>query len=179
MLQVEPKLDPALDLNDSHDGSFVLFGSVRGQEVDIGVDLMKIPLDPKDIQEGISEQLSPEEKHALALPLSDHERAKRLTTLWTFKEGYTKAIGQGVGFGLDRITLALDQRGDVEGVCVDGEDIRWDGWKWAKGWIESKDGLHKEEYGWVAIWRGDPDWDGQLTTVTWDDFLRTFMTDEK
>ena len=114
-------------------------------------------------------QLVSGEKMALALPLTDHQRARLITTLWTFKEGYTKAIGEGVGFGLERIAVDLSIDGLVDGVSVDGRDIRWDGWKWTTGWVG--DG---KEYGWSVYWKGDPDFD-KPQHVYWDEFVQTLL----
>ena len=53
-----PKLDPKIEYNTSHDGELVLLGI---SQTDIGVDIMQIPNpeDIEDIQEGITDQVSP------------------------------------------------------------------------------------------------------------------------
>ena len=211
--QIDPSLSPSLAYNDSHDGSYVLSGIVRGDNAEIGVDLMQLPLeDPKVIQEGISDQVhispfsrscpfylrttllspskwffSPEyllirptlipwsqllhsERQVLAVNLSKEERARRITTFWTFKEGYTKAIGEGIGFGLERIKVDMDDDGQVQVVSVDGRDIKEDGWKWESGWIGANN-----KYGWVAIWRGDEDSSGDVELISWNCFAKPFL----
>ena len=126
--------------------------------------------------------------------MTTYERSKRITTLWTFKECYTKAIGEGVGFGLDRIDLTLGPNGEVEGVCVDGEDVRFNGWQYAFGLhkgtapeagasgnrtavsLDDGPGPLGKAYGWTVFWRGEKDdnWDGELIHVSWEDFLADF-----
>ena len=139
-----------------------------------------------DIQEGISEQvvllqfgtklahfskLLPTEKQSLAVNLSDKERAKRVTTLWTLKEGYTKAIGEGIGFGLDRIRVDVEEDGDVVKVSVDDRDVRDDGWEWSTGWLDEDEG-----YGWAVYWRGDCEKGEKagIIKVSWQEFLSVF-----
>lgn len=56
---MEPALDPPTAFNTSHDGNYVLLGVTRGEGSDIGVDLMEYPSDAWEIQEGISDQVSP------------------------------------------------------------------------------------------------------------------------
>ena len=99
-----------------------------------------------------------------------------MTTFWTVKEGYTKAIGQGIGFGLERIQVDLDERGDVGMVSVDGSDVRDNGWRWKCGWLGRDEG-----YGWVVYWKIDEMEEGgveevtnQVKEISWDEFLRQF-----
>ena len=191
--QLDPELSPPLAFNDSHDGSYVLLGIARGQDTVIGVDLMQLPTDPLPVQEGISEQVTPisnlfpnsadelqllaAEKRALPSDLSMNDRARRVTTFWTVKEGYTKAIGEGIGFGLERIRVDLDERGEVRMVCVDGRDVRDDGWRWECGWLGRDEG-----YGWVVFWKGDEEKEvgeedgvtNQVKDIAWTEFLCQF-----
>lgn len=97
-------------------------------------------------------------------------KAKLLTTLWTVKEGFTKATGDGISFGLDRIEVELGD-GSVAGVKVDGRDVRDDGWSWVVGSIDSG------AYGYAVIWRGedDPTRSVEVERITWDDFVRVFI----
>ena len=52
-------MNPSLAFNTSHEGSIVLLGVARGDEAEIGVDLMQIPDNPKEVLEGISDQVCP------------------------------------------------------------------------------------------------------------------------
>jgi 4'-phosphopantetheinyl transferase len=124
-----------LDFNNSHEGPFVLLGVARGITAELGVDVMLPPEDPVELQDSLDLQLTPMEKHHLAIPLPPRERAARLTTLWTIKEGYTKAIGHGVGFGLERIEVELGHMGEVWAVHVDGRPVGVEGWKVLSGMI--------------------------------------------
>lgn len=68
---------------------------------------------------------SPREVAALdALP--PEARPRRFLRLWTLKEAYLKAVGEGIGGGLDRMTFTL---GDDAGVAFehdqDADAARW------------------------------------------------------
>lgn len=107
------------------------------------------------------------------MKLTDRDRARRITTLWTLKEGYTKAIGEGIGFGLERIKVDLDEGGQARKVWVDGRDLRDEGWEWLCG------PLGDGGYGWAAYWQGDVLEDGPgvelvMNEVEWEEFLKHF-----
>lgn len=114
-------------------------------------------------------QLTFGERQNLALSTNTQDRARRLATLWTFKEGYTKAIGLGIGFGLERIELQLGQDGEVDGVYVDGTEVGDSGWAYTHGRFD-------DGYAWMAMWRGSkagvtaP----EICHVSWSDFLSAF-----
>ena len=64
----------------------------------------------------------------MALPLSPKEKAERLTTIWCLKEAYVKAIGEGVGYGLQRIDVSLSDDGGLVSLQVDGMVLEDEGW---------------------------------------------------
>lgn len=187
-------LGRALDFNTSHEGAYVLLAVVEGDgdgsgpevDVDVGVDVMDLPTDPDELYDSISYQVSAYIQQTayvltppkLTLPerlavagTSGKVKAKLLTTLWTIKEGFTKATGDGISFGLDRIEVDMGD-GAVAGVKVDGKDIRQEGWTWAVGSIDGGD------YGWAVIWRGEatrPAGPVVLETIRWDDFVKAFI----
>jgi 4'-phosphopantetheinyl transferase len=84
------------------------------------------------------------ERKGMALPLSPKEKAERLTKIWCLKEAYVKAIGEGVGFGLQRIDVSLSNNGVLEGVKVDGKVLEDNGWSVELGILE-------EGYIWACI----------------------------
>jgi len=53
---VEPELEPTAQYNISHDGDYVLFGTMRGKR--IGVDIMAIPPTPDEVEEALSDHVS-------------------------------------------------------------------------------------------------------------------------
>jgi len=50
-------LDPPIEYNTSHDGDYVLFGAVRGKDSMIGVDVMRLPEKPEEIEEALHDQV--------------------------------------------------------------------------------------------------------------------------
>jgi 4'-phosphopantetheinyl transferase len=129
---------------------------------------MDLPAEPDELASSVGFQLTAAES-AHVEPVGGRVKAKLLTTLWTVKEGFTKATGDGVSFGLDRIEVELGD-GSVSGVRVDGRDVRLDGWTWAVGSIEAG------EYGYAVIWRGENEVRPvQVERVEWDDFVRIFL----
>ncbi|KAL0247056.1 hypothetical protein I308_104090 [Cryptococcus tetragattii IND107] len=167
-----PKLEPRLEFNNTHEGSYILLTALRSHSplACVGIDIMKHPDDPFPTQEGISDQLTLLEKRSLAMPLSARDRSLRLTKLWSVKEAYTKAIGEGITFGLERIEVELSAgAGKVERVKVDGKDVDERGWEWRVGDIG-------DDYGWAAWWRGD-DVERELVIdhISWEDFARPLL----
>jgi 4'-phosphopantetheinyl transferase len=84
------------------------------------------------------------ERRGMALPLSPKEKAERLTKIWCLKEAYVKAIGEGVGFGLQRIDVSLSDDGALRGVKADGKVLEEGGWSVELGILE-------EGYIWACI----------------------------
>lgn len=111
---------------------------------------MKIPSSPDEVEEALSDQVCPffpdpveaddqmamPERRSISLPLSPGEKAERLTRIWCIKEAYVKAIGEGVGFGLQRIEVCLGDDGSLEGVKVDGKSLGDNGWMVSLGTLE-------------------------------------------
>lgn len=80
-----------IDLSLTHTGEFMAVGLSRDGR--IGVDAE--PADrPMNVDVLHTQMCTPAEAAALA-PLPPHEKAARTLRLWTLKEAYTKALGQG------------------------------------------------------------------------------------
>ncbi|KAL7425177.1 hypothetical protein Q5752_000865 [Cryptotrichosporon argae] len=175
-----PALEPPLDFNNTHEGRYVVFAALRGRGGMVGVDVMVVPsTDEIDaLKESLDAQFTADERAALAVPSA--LACQALTTLWTLKEAYTKAIGTGISFGLSRIAVDLGD-GRTRAVRVDGAELRELGWGWATGRLEGAQ--------WAVVWR---DGDGQTSTgqgagagqgqreivpahVSWAQFTRTFI----
>ena len=81
---------------------------------------------------------------------SPRDRIRALTTIWCVKEAYVKAIGEGVGFGLDRIEVVFEyadgSHAEVKGVLVDGRDIQESGWSIGSGYLDGGG------YRWICIY---------------------------
>ncbi|WVW86881.1 hypothetical protein I302_108936 [Kwoniella bestiolae CBS 10118] len=169
---------PPLEFNNTHESHFILLSILRSHSplACVGIDIMSPGPDPLETQEGISYQLTTREKLSLAGKMTDEERNKRLMNLWTLKEGYTKAVGEGITFGLERIEVILDDYGDVQGVKIDGKDSEEIGWEYRLGWVG--------ECRWAVWWRGDDAEDGLqsggqgeggVVHVGWEEFEKPLL----
>ncbi|EJT52126.1 hypothetical protein A1Q1_06664 [Trichosporon asahii var. asahii CBS 2479] len=156
-------LDPTakVGFNTTHEGEYVLLAVGDGE---VGVDVMDLPKDPQELEEGISFQ---DERLGLSTT-SGIIKSKYLTTLWTMKEGYTKAIGTGISFGLDRINVHVGD-GQVSALEIDGKNARLDGWHWAVGSLDAG------AYGWAVIWNGEDDQTVTPEPLDWNSFVRSFI----
>ncbi|WVQ78969.1 hypothetical protein IAT38_001061 [Cryptococcus sp. DSM 104549] len=173
-----PDLSPRLEFNNTHEGSYILFTTLRSHSplACVGIDIMLHPSDPFPTQEGISEQLTLLEKRSLAIPLTRKERSRRLTRIWSLKESYTKAVGEGITFGLERIEVELEGPGEgkVKAVKVDGKSLDDRGWEWRVGDVG-------EDYGWAVWWRGDDaeQQNGSIELavehVSWEEFAQPLL----
>ncbi len=100
---------PDLHFNLSHAGPHLLLAFARGQT--LGVDLEQ--RDRRLSIEGIAGRFfAPREAQALA-GLPPEPQKETFLRLWTRKEAVLKAIGHGLGFGLDRVEFSLDRDGEV------------------------------------------------------------------
>lgn len=110
---------PRLHFNISHSGASALLAFAWDQP--LGVDAeqglrLRAPLQ-------VAQRFFHEDEAAqlAALPI-EHQREGFLS-LWAGKEAILKSIGQGLSWGLDRIVLRLDGRGDLAALQrIDGKD---------------------------------------------------------
>ncbi|MGA8278404.1 MAG: 4'-phosphopantetheinyl transferase superfamily protein [Rhodanobacteraceae bacterium] len=111
-----------IEFNVSHSGRCALLAFARGQP--LGVDLEC--LDRRQRFEDIAERyFAPDEARDLARLPSDRHPAAFLG-LWTCKEAVVKALGVGLGFGLDRLRFRLDADGrpeSLESIAADGGSV--------------------------------------------------------
>jgi 4'-phosphopantetheinyl transferase len=95
-----------LHFNTSHSGDYAAFGLTRLG--DIGVDIEQVNRE-RPRHEGIARRFfSPDEVAQLeSVPESDQVQA--FFSLWTRKEAFVKARGDGVASGLDQFTVSLTE----------------------------------------------------------------------
>jgi 4'-phosphopantetheinyl transferase len=132
----------ALDFNWSHSGDQALIAI--GRRVAPGIDVERLRPRPRAL-EIARRYFSAEEAAALAaLPPADREAA--FLALWTAKEAVLKALGRGLAFGLDRLSIA-----HVAGRPVlqrlQGEDV--DAWQLHRLAVEPESVA-------TLAWRGGP-----------------------
>ncbi|KZO92215.1 hypothetical protein CALVIDRAFT_601719 [Calocera viscosa TUFC12733] len=111
-----PIIDPPILFNISHDNSLITLGYSRppgnGSHC-IGVDCMKLAIrsdeTPRMFVEVINDQLTIGERASLQRPMPDQQLIERAFIIWTIKEAFIKAIGEGMAFDLQQIDCRLDQ----------------------------------------------------------------------
>lgn len=116
--QLAPSLDSSLGFNWSHSGDKALVAVARG--ITPGVDLEKQRPRPNAL--AIAQRFFRREEAAALAQLDGDARGLAFLELWTAKEAVTKALGRGIGFGLDR--LSFSGAGEyLQLQQLDGEDI--------------------------------------------------------
>lgn len=141
-----------LRFNVAHAGRLALYAVSRGR--DVGVDLERAEMEG-DWVEVAPSVVSPTETRAL-LALPQAERMAAFFTLWTRKEAYLKARGDGLSLPLDCLdaltdtkTVRLDPASAEDGattfwrvrsiqlpggfaaaVAVEGRELQLTGWQW-------------------------------------------------
>ena len=95
--------DQALGFNWSHSGHHALMAI--GRDILPGIDVERLRPRPRAMQ--VAQRFfSPAEVNALAcLPESAREQA--FLRIWTAKEAVVKALGRGLAFGLDRLSIGF------------------------------------------------------------------------
>ena len=106
--------DGGLEFNLSHSAGASLVGVSRVQP--LGVDI-EAHARRRPVLELARRFFAPAEAGALARLDGDLQQAAFLR-LWSCKEAVVKALGRGLGFGLARMTFALDSRGNPIGLNV-------------------------------------------------------------
>jgi 4'-phosphopantetheinyl transferase len=107
----KPETDPACELRFSvaHTRRLVVCLVSRGIEVGVDAEGQERA---GEIVELAEEVLSAAELGQLRV-LQEDERKDRALTLWTLKEAYTKALGQGMSFPLKRASFVFGEGGEI------------------------------------------------------------------
>jgi len=100
--------EPPLLFSLSHTQGFVACAAARGMEVGIDVESIERSREAHDVARRF---FAPKEIAMLDRCTNDREHAVRFLELWTLKEAYVKAIGQGLSVPLDRFSIVFDDAG--------------------------------------------------------------------
>ena len=100
-----------LQFNVSHSQDLALYGVAQSQK--IGVDLEYVRT-VKDL-EHIAERFFCPSEAAILKALSTKEKEKAFFEIWTAKEAYLKATGEGIAGGLDQVEVSISS-GRVQGL---------------------------------------------------------------
>jgi 4'-phosphopantetheinyl transferase len=94
--------DPSLGFNWSHSGHHALIAV--GRWVTPGIDLEQLRARPRALE--IARRYFSVDETAALLALPTTARDAAFLELWTAKEAVLKALGRGLAFGLDRLSIA-------------------------------------------------------------------------
>ena len=100
---------PDIEFNLSHAGSHVLLAFARGQA--LGIDLERV--DRRLSLDGIARRFFTAAETLALQRLPEHARLRAFLRLWTHKEAVLKALGVGIGHGLERVEFELDADGEI------------------------------------------------------------------
>lgn len=98
-----------IEFNLSHSGPYVLLAFARGQALGVDVERRRRRLSLLALARRF---FAAEEAEALAA-LPEPDRPACFLQLWTRKEAVLKALGEGLNFGLHRLTFAIDATGSA------------------------------------------------------------------
>ena len=113
-----------LRFNVSHCADVAAFVFAWGREIGVDVEAVRAIPDADSIAQQF---FSPREIDAyFALPVS--HRPLGFFNCWTRKEAFVKAVGDGLGFGLDRFDVSLDPGAPARLLRVDGDPAERCGW---------------------------------------------------
>jgi 4'-phosphopantetheinyl transferase len=110
-----------LNFNLSHTEGMAIFGFTRGRRIGVDIESLRADFQPGEIAERF---FSPVERAGLSgiLPADRHEIFFRI---WTRKEAYIKAIGEGLSHPLHQFDVSLDEAALVATRPDASEARRW------------------------------------------------------
>lgn len=134
--------DQSLGFNWTHSGSHALIAVGRG--IAPGIDIERLRARPRALE--IAARYFSQDEAAVLAALPDHVRPTAFLELWTAKEAVLKALGRGLAFGLDRLSVAR-RAGQLALDRLEGDDVA----AWQLQHLPVGDALIG-----ALAWRGDP-----------------------
>jgi len=107
----------ALRFNVAHSGDFALIALGRGREVGVDIEATPRDIDPVSVA---AQVFSDAERHALQA-VAVGERHDTFTRIWTRKEAYIKARGEGFSYPTRSFTVS-HAPGDADALLADAAD---------------------------------------------------------
>jgi 4'-phosphopantetheinyl transferase len=121
-----PRLDrrhgQVLDFNWSHSGDLALVAVARG--IAPGIDVERRRARPRAL--ALARRFFDEAEATALAALPEGARDEAFLALWTAKEAVLKAHGRGIGYGLERLRVAMPPR-PLQLLRFEGEDL--DAWQ--------------------------------------------------
>lgn len=117
-----------LHFNLSHSKDYALIAVSEQGAVGVDIEYHRERIDCL----ALSERFFAKAEHAFLLSVSESDRLSAFYDIWTAKEAYVKAIGQGLSYGLDRFSVVSSEIG-----LSDGYDLKDEGKKTQDSWVIS------------------------------------------
>ncbi len=124
----KPRLEPAaraqrIEFNVSHSGELALYAIADGRRLGVDVETI-VPVTEND--ERLSRSWLSEQELGEMSTMDASARTRRLYSLWTRKEAYLKARGEGLSLAPDRVRVPRDSvGGSFESAFESGAAQRW------------------------------------------------------
>jgi 4'-phosphopantetheinyl transferase len=133
--------DRNLQFNISHSHELALYSFTRGDR--IGIDLESERLHSDVIE--IARRFFTNNEAAYLASLSEKQQISAFLQIWTAKEAYLKATGEGITNSLNKVEIAIDDALEVSLVAVG------DNFSVAKNWLMQKVFLAEDYLATVAV----------------------------
>jgi len=104
ILKDHPQNKP-IEFNISHSGDFALIAITLGHKV--GVDIEQI--NSRTEYQSLSNRFFSDKERTELLALDKQQQCDAFYRVWARKESFIKATGQGIGFGLDKFSVPVDE----------------------------------------------------------------------
>uniref|UniRef100_A0A0D9XWM6 holo-[acyl-carrier-protein] synthase n=1 Tax=Leersia perrieri TaxID=77586 RepID=A0A0D9XWM6_9ORYZ len=139
---------PSFNFNTSHQGEYV--GIASEPLCLVGLDIVSVSKPPGETVlefiKNFTSYLTDHEWNCIVSSGSHDEMLTEFYRYWCLKEAFVKAIGAGVGFGLQRLEFHHKNWTNIS-LCIDGEEAK----KW-RFWLCKIDEMHL-----ASIAKGHPD----------------------
>lgn len=107
-----------LAFNLSHSGDWLLIGVARKRHIGVDIQIERANTRCLDL----ARRFFAEDEAQMLAVLPPDEQTRRFFALWTLKEAYLKATGEGISGGLHRVRITLNERGEAQLADADARD---------------------------------------------------------
>ncbi|ERT08020.1 phosphopantetheine--transferase domain protein [Lyngbya aestuarii BL J] len=108
-----------IEFNVSHSEDKALFAIALNRRVGIDIELIR----PMEVLQ-LAKRFFRESEYLFLRALEDREQIRGFFQLWTAKEAYVKATGEGLA-GLETVEISLPKLESAENLAVQGQGCRW------------------------------------------------------
>jgi 4'-phosphopantetheinyl transferase len=107
-----------LTFNLSHSGQWMLIGIARGRRIGVDIQIER----PTTRCLDLARRFFADDEAEMLARVDPDRQTRVFFALWTLKEAYLKATGEGIAGGLNRVRVAIDSCGSAR---IAGADDQW------------------------------------------------------